>query len=212
MVQPVPAEYKGQTLTPKQIAVWAQQAGFSGNDLTIAVAVALAESGGRVDATNNNSDGSTDYGVWQINSIHTAEFQKYPQWWSVENADMAHDIWAAAGNKWTPWTTYTSGVYNIHMAQASAATAGIDTGGFGGGGPDQTKDVTTIAGLDAIAQTFSGFATALAAVTAWISEPSNWERVGLVIIGGALVIGSLVVIAGDTASDVVKKLPIPIPL
>jgi hypothetical protein len=209
-IEAVPAEFKGQTLTPKQIAVWAQQAGFTGKDLETAVAVALAESGGRIDATNHNSNGSTDYGVWQINSIHADEFTKHPQWWSVENADMAHDIWAGAGNSWKPWTTYTSGAYNMYLAQASSAASGIDTGGFAGGGPDQTKDVTTIAGLDAISQTFSGIATALAAVAKWIGTPSNWERVGLVFIGGSLVIGSLVVIAGDKAAPLLKKIPLPV--
>ena len=212
MVAAVPPEYKGQVLTPKQIAVWATQAGFTGNDVTTAVAVALAESGGRIDATNTNTNGSTDYGVWQINSIHADEFAKHPQWWSVENADMAHDIWAAAGNSWKPWTTYTSGAYNMFLGQASSAAGAVDPGGFGAGGADSTKTVTTIPGIDSIAESLSGFATGVAAVTAWISDPHNWERIGLVIIGGALVVGALVVVAGDKTAAVVKKLPIPVPV
>ena len=212
MVDAVPPEYKGQTLTPKQIAVWATQAGFTGNDVTTAVAVALAESGGRIDATNTNTNGSTDYGVWQINSIHADEFAKHPQWWSVENADMAHDIFVAAGNSWKPWTTYTSGAYNMYLAQASSAASSVNADGFGAGGPDSTKNVTTIPGVDSIAESFSAFSTGVAAVAKWISDPHNWERVGLVIVGGALIVGALVVIAGDKTAAVVKKLPIPIPV
>jgi hypothetical protein len=211
MVQAVPAEFKGQTLTPAQIAQWAVQAGFSGQDLTTAVAVALAESSGRIDATNTNIDGSIDYGVWQINSGHADEFAKHPQWWSVENADMAHDVWAAAGNKWTPWVTFNNGRYTSFLLQATAAAKNPDTGNVVGG-PGDTKNVTIIPGVDSIAESLSGFTTGLAAVGAWIGNPQNWERVGLVLVGGALVVGALIMVAGKSVGDVAKKLPITIPV
>lgn len=206
MVQPVPAEFKGQTLTAPQIAQWAIQAGFSGQDLVTAVAVALAESNGRIDATNTNSNGSTDYGVWQINSVHSDEFAKYPQWWSVENADMAHDIYAAAGNQWTPWSTFTSGKYTSFLLQATSAAKSPDTGNVVGG-PGDTKTVNIIPGVDSIAQSLSGFTTSLAAIAGWIGDPQNWERVGMVFIGGALVVGALIMVAGGPVSDITKKLP-----
>jgi len=46
-------------------------AGFPAEQLVTAVAIAGAESGYDPAATHLNSDGSTDYGLWQINSIHT---------------------------------------------------------------------------------------------------------------------------------------------
>lgn len=211
MVQPVPAEFKGQTLTPPQIAQWAIQAGFSGQDLVTAVAVALAESGGRIDATNTNSNGTTDYGVWQINSVHADEFSKHPQWWSVENADMAHDIYAAAGNTFQPWSTFTSGRYTSFLLQASSAAKNPDTSNIVGG-PGDTKTVTTIPGVDSIAESLSGITTAIAGVTSWIGNAQNWERVGLVLIGGALVVGALIMVAGGSIGGVAKKLPPIIPV
>lgn len=211
MVQPVPAEFKGQTLTPPQIAQWAVQAGFSGQDLVTAVAVALAESDGRIDATNTNSDGTTDYGVWQINSVHADEFTKHPQWWSVENADMAHDIYAAAGNKWTPWSTYTSGKYTSFLLQATSAAKNPDASNVVGG-PGDTKTINVIPGVDSIAESLSGFTTALAGIAAWMGNAQNWERIGLVLVGGALVVGALIMVSGNSVSGVAKKIPIPLPI
>lgn len=40
-------------------------------------AIAIVESGGRTDATNTNSNGSVDYGMMQINSIHLPELARY---------------------------------------------------------------------------------------------------------------------------------------
>jgi hypothetical protein len=203
-IQPVPPEFAGQHLSDAQIAGWAIQAGFSGADLQKAVAIAIAESGGRVDATNHNTNGSTDYGVWQINSIHADEFAKYPQWWSVENADMAHDIYAAAGNSFSPWTTYTSGAYQMYMSRAATAAGAPDKGNVTGG-PQDTTTVTEIPGVTSIATSLSAFSQGLAGIAKWVGTPSNWERVGLVLIGGALVVGALVMIADQAVPASVKR-------
>lgn len=40
-------------------------------------AIAIVESGGRADATNRNRNGSVDYGMMQINSIHLPELARY---------------------------------------------------------------------------------------------------------------------------------------
>lgn len=175
------------TLTPGQIANWAQQAGFSGPDLTTAIAVALAESGGNTDAVNHNSNGSTDYGVWQINSVHADLFNKYPQWWSVENADMAYEIYKAAGNKFTPWTTYTSGAYQKFMTQAAQAAGNPSPAA--GGGPDQTTTVNPISQL----------ADGVGGLISWLSTPSNWIRILEVIGGATLVLIGLHSIIADTS-------------
>lgn len=99
-------------------------AGFYGENLVIAVAVAGAESGWNPSATHVNTNGSTDYGEWQINSIHAA-ILRAGTWSNVnDNAIMAHKVWAAAGNSWTPWATYNSGSYQNFMTQARAAVSG----------------------------------------------------------------------------------------
>ncbi|MBY8852241.1 transglycosylase SLT domain-containing protein, partial [Saccharothrix sp. MB29] len=56
------------TLSPERKARHAHDAGFRGQDLTIAVAVALAESGGDPRA-HNSTPPDDSYGLWQVNML-----------------------------------------------------------------------------------------------------------------------------------------------
>jgi len=67
--------------------------------------------------TNTNKDGTTDYGVFQINSVHTKRVAKHG--WTMEdmkdcqkNIDIAHEIWTEQG--WIPWSSYKNGSYLTH--------------------------------------------------------------------------------------------------
>ena len=62
--------FTGGNASAVQLAAFAAAAGFKGDSLVIAVAVALAESSGKSDAMNYNTDGSYDVGMWQINTVH----------------------------------------------------------------------------------------------------------------------------------------------
>lgn len=108
------------TIPPTAIAAAAYAGGFRANDEVIAVAVGLAESGGNIIATHLNTNGTTDYGLWQINSVHAALLASGS--WSdpIANARMAFSIQHDAGG-WTPWSTFNSGAYLDHMAEATAA-------------------------------------------------------------------------------------------
>lgn len=113
-------------VTPTQIANYAAAAGFSGTDLAIAVAIALAESSGNTTATHKNNNGSVDYGLWQINSVHSDLLNAS---WSngAANARMAYAIYSAAGNRFTDWVTYNSGAYTLYMPQAVVGAAAVKT-------------------------------------------------------------------------------------
>lgn len=105
-------------------AAAAAAAGFTGPDLVIAVAVAGAESSWRADATNDNTNGSRDYGMWQINTVHRAILAA-GQWQDpASNARMAKQVWDDAGGSWRPWVTYNTGSYEKHLADAEVAVAG----------------------------------------------------------------------------------------
>lgn len=112
------------TLTPAQIGFYARQVGFSGRSLVIAIAIALAESGGSVGAINTaNSNGTTDRGLWQINSVHR---QYNPQRLLTDptyNAKAAWEI-SSGGTNWFPWTTYTNGRYQRFLNDAQQAVQG----------------------------------------------------------------------------------------
>jgi hypothetical protein len=115
-------------------------AGWTGEDLLISVAVSLAESDCTANAVNEvGEEGgecawSQDLGAWQLNNC----------WWDVDqdrwdeiqySADYAYVIWGELG--WPGWTTYNNGMYLDRLGEAQAA---IDAAG-GEGHP--TGVVTT---------------------------------------------------------------------
>jgi len=113
-------------LTPQQISQVAQNAGFRDEDLVTAVAVALAESSGNPGAVGDQSitpGGSV--GLWQINlkwhPEYTAESLKDPQ----VNANAAFAIYSAAGDSFTPWSTFKTGAYLAHMSAAQEGMADV---------------------------------------------------------------------------------------
>jgi Lysozyme like domain/Peptidase M15 len=117
-------------LSAAEIARVAHGAGFRGDALERAVAVALAESGG--DRMAHNTDPpDNSYGLWQINmygSLGPARRAAYdlrsnralfdPE----ANARAAWRI-SGRGRDFTPWSVYTSGSYRGHLDDARAAVA-----------------------------------------------------------------------------------------
>jgi peptidoglycan hydrolase CwlO-like protein len=120
------AQRGSSILTPEQIAVVAQRAGFKGENLVIAVAVALAESGGNASAQGDVAIGGS-FGLWQIYCV--AHPDLIPPWnpdavaWydPYQNAQWAYKI--SGGSNWRPWSTYKHGTYERHMAAAQAAVS-----------------------------------------------------------------------------------------
>lgn len=108
-------------LSDAQIAAVVKDAGFPPASQTIAVAVALAESGGNPTAQHTNSNGSKDYGLFQINSIH-AELLNGHLWSDpLQNAIMALSI-SSNGANWQPWVTYNNGAFRTFLPRAARAT------------------------------------------------------------------------------------------
>lgn len=111
------------TATAEQLAELALAAGFPPASVPVAVAVALAESGGAV----NSTSATNDRGLWQINGIHgydPAQLNANP----LYNARAALAI-SHGGQDWTPWTTYKNGRYRQYLpaAQAAATAASSST-------------------------------------------------------------------------------------
>lgn len=131
-------------LTPAQIARVAQEAGFSGSALQIAVAVALGESGGNTHA-HNAVPPDDSYGLWQINMIGSLGPARRRQFGLSSNSQLfdpatnaraAYAI-ASRGSNFGPWSVYTNGTYRLHMPRAAegvrraggAVIPETDTGG-----------------------------------------------------------------------------------
>jgi len=117
----------GKQLLAREVARLAHNVGWRDRDVIIATAVCSAESSRYTEAVNTeNADGSIDYGLWQINSVHigqviagapvTIERLLDP----VQNARIAYALWL--DQSWTPWAAYASGAY---LAQVEGAIIGI---------------------------------------------------------------------------------------
>ena len=105
-----------------QIAMYATNAGFSGNDAVIAVAVALAESGGNANAMGDNN---TSVGLWQIHTTAHPEFAGWNLRDPQTNANAAFRVYTAAGGTFVDWTTYNSGKSGDFLSQATSAVSGV---------------------------------------------------------------------------------------
>lgn len=102
-------EDAGVKLTAQQIAQYAINAGFSGPDLTVAVAVAFGESRGDPDAYNHEinagaPDGQGSVGLFQI---YTKDWPHLAKWNLRDpqvNACAANVVWIRQG--WNAWSSY----------------------------------------------------------------------------------------------------------
>lgn len=116
-------------MTITDIATVAQNAGFSGQDLVTAVAVAMAESSGDPNAFGDAGVGQGSYGLWQINSLYHPEFG--PDFSALydpqTNANAAYQVYQAAGDSFSPWSTFKSGSYEQFVSSVAAAVAVLVT-------------------------------------------------------------------------------------
>ncbi|MFC0431737.1 type VII secretion target [Kutzneria buriramensis] len=132
------------TISAAQIAQYAYAAGFRGDSLTTAVAVALAESHGDTgihgDVNLQTGTWGPSVGLWQIRSLNpghgTAAEQALRN--AQANADPATNARHAyqishQGNNFRPWSTYTNGAYRNYLNQARTASRQASSGASTGG-------------------------------------------------------------------------------
>lgn len=169
----------------------------SDETLAIAVAIAMAESGGNETKVSPiNSDGSYDVGLWQINSIHRRDHPTWTTEWlkNPENNAAAMATISSNGLNWRPWTVYKTGRYKDYLAQARKAVASRPTGA--GIVEDSPSILEQIPGISSATSTFEALkdiATATLSVSQavgkagiWIASPNNWIRIIQVVGGIAL--------------------------
>ncbi len=200
------------------IARVARQAGFTGNGLVWAVAVALAESGGRTDAVGTNVTGSKDRGLWQINNRAHPDVSDAEALNPLSNAKAAYKI-SSGGKNWRPWSAYNNGRAATFLPRARTAVnrekltnaaAPSTVGGTDvslGGTPAFTETGLPIPNpLDLIVPGLGsglgllggGVTNPLDAIKAlvsfvgkayeWFSNPHNWIRIAAVIGGGTAIL------------------------
>lgn len=117
----------------------ASSVGFPAASLNMAAAIALAESSGRANASNTNTNGSIDRGLWQINSIHGGLSTFDP----LANARAALSI-SGGGHNWNPWTTYKTGAYKKFLARGGRQPR---WGGWNASGLNNVFSTPTVIGV-----------------------------------------------------------------
>lgn len=118
-------------LNATQIAQFAANAGFTGDDLATAVAIALAESGGDPSAYNPETAAGTpaglgSYGLWQVYLKMHPEYTVSQLLDPQTNANAAFAIYSARGGVFTAWTTFTGGAYLSHLAVSQTAANQVE--------------------------------------------------------------------------------------
>lgn len=124
--------------SPVAIYNFAKDAGFSGADLITAVAIALAESSGNANAynpelaaqeINGAPDGQGSAGLWQIYQFAHPEFSGQNLFDPETNANAAFSVYQAAGNSFSPWSTFKAlSQENLDTAQQVADDSEDDDG------------------------------------------------------------------------------------
>lgn len=186
------------TLTAGQIAtLWNTARGGETRpgETATAVAIALCESGGNTQAHNPRPPDNS-YGLWQINMIGDLGPARRQQFGIRRNEDLfngltnaraAVRVFTDAGNSFRPWSCYTNGGYLRHLGKAR--TAARDPQPYVGEGAVSAGGIGLPGPLDALQPLF---------------EESTWQRVGMFVGGGVLVLVALFAMFGD---DIVKAIP-----
>lgn len=130
-------------MTAADIGQVAANAGFQGDDLVTAVAVALAESSGNPNAWGDAGIGAGSFGLWQINAKYHPEYgPDFSQLYDPQtNANAAFAVYSQAGQSFKPWSTFKTGAYlaNVQVAMAQLAQ-------FVGQGVQTLEDTASSAG------------------------------------------------------------------
>lgn len=213
------------TLSAAQIAALVSSAGWPSGERATAVAIALAESGGRTDARGDTALQTATWGpsigLFQIRSVK-AEYGKGTTRDERANLDPATNVRHALSIRnsqgLSAWSVYTSQAYRLHMPAAQSAV-----GSAGGGGGSVVGDLGAAAlalgdplGIltgpaAAASQAAAASRTALGyvdAVTKWITDPHNWERVAKVVVGGVLLVAGLGIVARPAVEPLAGVLPV----
>ena|SRR5215469_1901621 len=108
------------------LATLAANAGFAGSDISVAAAIALAESNGNPTKYNAETQagappGQGSYGLWQIYLFKHPQFAGVNLYDPQTNANAAFSIYQSEGFR--AWTTYKTGAY-LNYLSAVAAAAG----------------------------------------------------------------------------------------
>lgn len=190
---------------------WAAGFGRDRPTLERAVAIALAESSGRVKVVNSIG---CCVGLFQINVKAHTQYKTAQMQDPQQNANAA---WAISneGRNWKPWEAFTNGSYLMYIPTAKAGVTALLKRNPGLGIPDKpgswnpfdndpNTDNPLPDTLEGGVETATEIAQFPAKVLAWISDRNNIFRIVKVGMGVALAIVGVSIIARPYAAQVVN--------
>lgn len=194
------------------IARYGYTAGWRGPDLVVAVAVALAESGGVEnklgDVALQTEKWGPSVGLWQIRSVKAEKGRGTQRDESANvngqtNATNAYAIWKAQG--WGPWSAHTNKSYLLYMP---VATSGVTDFLAVNPGAQVGSVIDAVPGSSAVqdaADNALNIAKEPIRVLKWLQQPGTQIRIAKVMVGGALVVVALRIVVSPAVNDVVAK-------
>jgi hypothetical protein len=189
-------------LSPRQLADHGATAGWHSQTLVTAVAIALAESGGKTDAHAVNAR-EDSRGLWQINVRAHPEYASANLYDPAVNAQAAHAIYAKSG--WGPWSTH-SGLFPSYLLWVPTAEIGVAGSEVeklskdAGNAAQQIPGVSQATAVADSAQQALGF---MQKAGQWMGDRENWARIEMTVIGGVLIIAGLSIVAWPVAKPAV---------
>ncbi len=178
---------KGVKLSAAQVAQHARTAGFPESEIAMTVAVAYLESGW--DPNREGEIDPRDKGLMQINSHYHPEVLQINWRNPQENMNLAFRIWQTRG--WGEW--HTAGAARLVRNRADivqAVASSHSVGDIAGVAASAVGDAT---GLKDIANAVKFFTVG-----------RNWARIGEMVLGGALLLIALNILARPITQPVIK--------
>lgn len=195
-------------LNIEQVAASAHRAGFRGENLYMAVAVAWAESGWRPEIKVTDSNGCPSYGLMQINVCPS--YQGKGKWYYDQpeqlrqadpNMKAAFEM-SGGGANWRPWTTQSKARADIARIKRELAGKLIEGAPADDLGPS-VSGVAAVPGF--VAEVVNPFER-MNDFFRLLSDWDTWRRV-LLFVGGAALVGlGLSYLGQDLAGSLVDKL------
>jgi LysM repeat protein len=127
-----------------EVAEFARKAGFRGDALVRAVAIARAESAWDPGAHCDSCAGVTEdsRGLWQINVRAHPSYDPKKLFDPAYNAKAAWSI-SGHGTNFKPWSTYLHGTYKQYLDEAQEAAAAVASAHLPGSGDDPSPAETS---------------------------------------------------------------------
>lgn len=100
----------GDQLTIKEALALCHVVGFRKDNLVLAVAVMSAESGRYTGAWHDNTDGSEDRGLFQLNSKAQPSVSEDDAYDPLKNAEYTFQL-SKEGTDWHYWAAFNSGAH-----------------------------------------------------------------------------------------------------